>query len=606
MVDTPEIKTGAEDVVWDLSVFYAGADDPQIDADMEAITADVGAFAGQYRGAVAEMDAAGMHEMMAAQEVLYDRAVRIYSFAMLLYAEDTGNAAYGQLLQKVQQFFSKMSQELVFADLEWKEASEAHQQAVLNDPALGKYKHPLEADLRYKPFTLSEAEEKILIATGVYGRSAWTRFFSQMTSAMTYEWEGEALSQSEILVKLYDSDREVRVRAAKSLTAGLDSRKMELTYIFNVLAGDKATKDELRGYPSWVSSRNLSNKAPDAVVDALVNTVTSRYDLVARHYELKRVLLGLDELYDYDRYAPLPLEMGDKRYVWEQAQEIVLNAFGAFSTQMGEIAGYFFEKNWIHAPVTQGKRGGAFSASTTPSANPFVLVNYQGRPRDVSTLAHELGHGVHQYLAGKTQGLLNADTPLTTAEMASVFGEMLVFTDLMEREDDPQSRLAMLFEKVEDSFATVFRQTSMNRFEHMMHTAYREKGELTTEDFSEIWLKSQRDMFGDSVTMTDDYGLWWSYVPHFLHTPGYVYAYAFGELLVLALFELYKQEGGDFVPRYVDVLASGGNDYPDKILAKAGVDLNDPAFWEKGIAVIEGLIDQEEQLARELHPDKFV
>ncbi|MEO0561364.1 MAG: M3 family oligoendopeptidase, partial [Chloroflexota bacterium] len=522
MVDTPELMAGAEDVIWDLSVFYDGLDDPAIDEDMDALTEDVDAFVAQYRGMIADMDAAAIQAMLVEQEGIYDRAIRLYSFASLQYATNTTDEAYGQFVQRMTQYFSEFQQKLLFADLEWKDTPEDKQQSVLNDPALGKYKHTLEAELRYKPYTLSEAEEKVLIATGVHGRSAWTRFFSQLTSAMTYAWDGDQISQSEILAKLYDPSREVRQQAAASITTGLQDKSMELTFIFNVLAGDKATKDNLRGYESWVSSRNLSNKAPDAVVNALVETVTANYDLVARHYELKRKILGFDKLYDYDRYAPLPLETGDKRYPWSEARDIVLNAFGAFSDDMASVAGKFFDGNWIHAPVQQGKRGGAFAAPTTPSAHPFVFVNYLGRARDISTLAHELGHGVHQYLAGQTQGLFNSDTPLTTAEMASVFGEMLVFSDLMEREEDPEAQLAMLLEKVEDTFATVFRQTSMNRFEDLMHNAYRERGELKAQDYNALWLKSQRDMFGDSVEMTDDYGYWWSYVPHFLHTPGYV------------------------------------------------------------------------------------
>jgi oligoendopeptidase F len=605
MVNTPEIKIGAEDVVWDLSVFYDSPDDPQIDTDMHDIQQQVTAFVEQYRGQVAVLGASALHGMMQRQEEIYEQALRIYYYAMLLYAEDTNNETYGAFVQRITQFFSELQQQMVFADLEWKNTPPSQQQDILTDPTLGKYKHPLEAELRYKPFTLSEPEEKVLIATSVHGRSAWTRFFSQLTSAMRYQWGDNDLSQSEILAKLYDSDRTVRQKAAESVTDGLKAKSMELTFIFNVLAGDKATKDNLRGYPSWISSRNLSNKAPDEIVEALINTVTDHYELVTRHYNLKRILLGLDELYDYDRYAPLPLDTDDKRYTWEQAQQIVLNAFGSFSPQMSEIAGYFFDQNWIHAPVRPGKRGGAFSASATPNTHPFVLLNYLGQPRDVSTLAHELGHGVHQYLANREQGLINADTPLTTSEMASVFGEMLVFTDLMERETNPKIQLSMLVEKIEDTFATVFRQISMNRFENLMHNAYREQGELSTATLNELWLQSQRDMFGNSITITENYGHWWSYIPHFLHTPGYVYAYAFGELLVLALFELYKQEGDTFAPKYIDILASGGSDYPDRILAKAGIDLNDPTFWQKGIAVIQRLVEQEEALARQVYPEKF-
>lgn len=607
MVDTPDVKkTGAEDVIWDLSVFYGGYDDPRIAEDMSAIEADVAAFAEKYRGKIASLSAAELNEMMVTQEDLYDRALRINNFAFLDYATDTNNQQLGALVQRVTKWMSGLQQQMVFVDLEWKDAPQEHIDAVLADPAISKYRHELESALRYKPYTLTEPEEKILLATSVNGRSAWTRYFSQMTSAMMFDWEGQKVNQSQILAKLHDPNREIRAKGAESVTAGLNERMMDLTFIFNVLAGDKATSDEVRGYESWVSSRNLSNKAPDEVVEALISTVTSNYDLVARHYELKRKLLGYDELYDYDRYAPMSFGDDDgKTYTWDEAREIVLNAFNAFSPQMAEIAGYFFDKNWIHAPAIDGKRGGAFSASTTPSAHPFVLVNYLGRPRDVSTLAHELGHGVHQYLAGQTQGLFGAETPLTTAEMASVFAEMLVFTDLMKNESDPSARLTMLFEKIEDTFATVFRQVSMNRFENAMHTAYREQGELTTEKLSELWLETQRDMFQGSVNMTDNYGTWWSYIPHFLHVPGYVYAYAFGELLVLALFELYKEQGADFVPKYIDVLSSGGNDYPDQILAKAGVDLNDPKFWQKGIDVVRSLVEQEEALAKELYPDKF-
>ncbi len=603
----PARQTGAEDVIWDLSVFYDGADDPRIDEDMKSLEADVAAFAERYRGNVATLSAAELAAAMTEREQLLDRLVRIGAYANLLYAIDSSDPQLGAFVQKATQFSAQLQQQTVFFDLEWQEADDAHVQAMLADPAVEKYRHQLEAELRYKPYTLSEPEEKLMLALNVSGRSAWTRFFTQLTGAMRFDWEGEHITQSEVLVKLYDTDRTVRSTAAASITAGLQDKSMELTYIFNVLASDKAIKDEARGYPTWVTSRNLANKAPDEVVEALVSTVTSNYDLVARHYDLKRKLLGHNELYDYDRYAPLTLtdDTEGKTYQWDEARDVVLTAFNAFSPRMAEVAGYFFDKNWIHAPVLPNKRGGAFAASTTPSANPFVLVNFLGKQRDVSTLAHELGHGIHQYLAGQTQGLFGADTPLTTAEMASVFGEMLVFSDLMAREDDKATQLAMLVEKVEDTFATVFRQVSMNRFEDVMHNAYRSEGELPTERLNELWLGTQNDMFKGSVTMTDNYGLWWSYIPHFLHVPGYVYAYAFGELLVLALYELYKEQGGDFVPKYIDVLSMGGNDYPDKILSMAGVDLNDPDFWNGGIAVVKDFIDQEEALAKELYPEKF-
>lgn len=605
MVDTPEVITGAENVIWDLSPFYSSLDDPQIEADMEAIRAEVSAFAEKYRGKVGTLNAAEMSSIMKQQEDIYDRVVRLSSYAFLNFATDSDDHIIGALAQKMTQFSAEIQQQLVFATLEWQAVDDDHAQAIINDPAIGKYKHNLEIDMLTKPYTLSEPEEQVMMAMGVNGRSAWTRFFSKLTSAMRLTWEGEQVTMTEVLSKLYDPEREVRKRAADAITAGLAERSMELTYIFNVLAADKQTNDTLRGYPNWITSRNLSNEVADEIVDALVSTVTASYDLVARHYNLKRLLLGLDELTDYDRYAPLPLESGTRQFQWDEARQIVLNAFGKFSPRMAEVAGYFFDESWIHAPVQPHKRGGAFAASTTPTVHPYVFVNFMGKARDVSTLAHELGHGIHMYLAGQSQGLLGADTPLTTAEMASVFGEMLVFSDLIGQESDPEVRLAMLVDKIEDTFATVFRQTSMNRFEDAMHTEYREHGERSPEDFNRMWLETQQAMFGDSVTIREDYGSWWSYIPHFLHTPGYVYAYAFGELLVLALFELYKEQGDAFVEKYMAVLSAGGSDYPDKILAQAGVNLNDPTFWQKGIDVIRKFVEQEEALAREIYPEKF-
>lgn len=597
--------TGAEDVAWDLSVLYASIDDPAIETDMQKAEAMADEFADSYRGKVADLDAATVAQAMKTAETIYDLLVRMYAYASLVYSTDTAKPKHGALRQKATEFYSTIVQKMVFFELEWNNLEDDHARTLLGDPALASYRHYLEAERRYKPFQLDEAREQLLIEKSVTGREAWTRFFTQMTSSMRYQFDGEDLTQSEILAKMHDTDRSIREKAAESVTAGLRAREMELTYIFNVLAADKATDDRLRGYPTWVSSRNLSNKAPDAVVDALIEAVTSRYDLVARHYRLKRQILGLDELTHIDRYAPIPAKESDRLYRWAEAREIVLSAFDAFSPRMAETAQQFFDKNWIHAKLAPNKRGGAFSAGVTPSTHPFVFMNYMGKATHVSTLAHELGHGVHQSLAGAHNHIFDADTPLTTAEMASVFAEMLVFTDLMAKEDDAEARLAMLATKIEDTFATVFRQIAMNRFEHGMHGARRDEGELTTARLSEIWMDTQRDMHGDSVKLTDDYGIWWSYIPHFLHTPGYVYAYSFGELLVLALYNVYQDEGPSFVPKYLEVLAAGGSDYPDKILAKVGVDLNDPAFWQKGLDAIEVLIEQEEALAKEVYPDRF-
>lgn len=604
VANTLERTTGAENVIWDLSIFYSGADDPRIQQDMDALNAQADAFAKQYKGRVASLDAEEMMDAMLELEAIYDQGGRIGSYAGLLYSTDTNNQEYGALLQKVTEFGAQNNQKLVFFELEWNEADDAVAEKLLADPTIAKYRHKLESDRRYKPYQLSEAEEQLLMEKAVTGRSAWTRFFTQLIAALRLDYEGEKLTLTQVLTKMYDPDREIRAKAAQAITDALRSKSMELTYIFNVLAADKASDDKKRGYPSWVSSRNLSNKAPDAVVEALVQAVTSNYDIVARHYNLKRQLLGLDELTEYDRYAPLPTKESDAFYTWDEAKDIVLNAYRAFSPRVGEIAQKFFDENWIHAPVTPGKRGGAFCSYTVPSAHPFVLVNFEATARDVMTLAHELGHGIHAYLAAEAHGLFGLDTPLTTAEMASTFGEMLVFTDLMNKEPDPEVRLSMLAQKIEDTFATVFRQISMNRFEHGLHTARRTEGELTTERINQIWMESQTAMFGDSVNLTDNYASWWSYIPHFLNTPGYVYAYAFGELLVLALFNLYQERGAAFVPQFIDVLAAGDSDWPEKILAHIGVDLSDLGFWNQGLSAIRDLVDREEQLAREVYPDK--
>ena len=606
MTDAAQSRpTGAENVIWDLSVFYDRLDDPAIEADINELTRQVDDFQRRCRGRVASMSAAEFAAAYDAMEAIDDRRGRLESYAFLNFSTDTADRGYQAFVAKMQELGAALSQKMVFFDLEWNALDDDRAQALLDDPILAKRRYVMEADRRYKPYQLTEAEERIIIEKRVTGSSAWTRFFTQLTSAFAFEWMGEEVNMTFVLDKLRHADRDVREMAWRKLTDKLEEKSMELTFIFNTLVLDKANSDQRRGYPSWVASRNLSNKAGDDVVEALIETVTGNYALVARQYRLKKALLAYDELYDYDRYAPLQLKASDAFYRWDEAKRIVLQAFAGFSPKMKAAAQEFFDKDWIHAPVTASKRGGAFASPTVASANPYVFLNYMGNTRDVTTLAHELGHGIHMVFSGRESGQSALYTPLTTAEMASTFAEMLVFQDLMAAEDDKEARLAMLVEKIEDTFATVFRQISMNRFEDKMHKARRREGELTTARFNELWLETQRDMFQDSVTITEEYGLWWSYVPHFLHTPGYVYAYSFGELLVLALYRLYQEEGAAFVPKYIDLLAAGDSDYPDRLLAKVGVDINDPGFWQKGIDVIAEWVTQAESLAKALYPEKF-
>ncbi len=606
MVDAAvERKTGAEDITWDLSVYYDAIDDARIEQDLEKVREGVAAFAQKYRGNVANLSAAEMVEAYNKIEDLYEIFGRIENYAFLNFSVYTSDPKWGAFMQRITEEEAQMQQQLVFFGLEWNQVPDEQAQNILQDPALGKYAHHLEADRRMKPYQLSEAEEKILLEKRVTGNSAWNRLFEQLMSGMTFEYEGKEKNLEQVLTMLRDDNRETRRKAADSLTAGLREHQMQLTFIFNVLAADKASDDRLRGFETWITSRNLANKASDEVVNALIESVTSSYDLVARHYKIKRVLMGVDELYDYDRYAPLNLKESDSFYNWDDARRIVVNAYHNFAPRAGEVADQFFAESWIHAPVLQGKRGGAYATPGTKGTHPWVFVNYKGKADDVMTLAHELGHGLHMYLSAEEQPLEGIHTPLTTAEMASTFGEMLVFQDLMAKEDDKEVKLSMLAEKIEGTFATVYRQISMNRFEDGLHTARRTEGELSTERLSEIWMETQKAMFQDSVTMREDYGLWWSYVPHFLAVPGYVYAYSFGELLVLSLYNLYEKEGADFVPKYIQLLADGNSDYPEKLLAKVGVDLNDPDFWNQGIALLRDLVDQEEALAKELFPEKF-
>jgi oligoendopeptidase F len=592
---TTKVFTGAEEATWDLTDLYAGMDDPALVADLDAADAEADALDKNYRGRLAGLSAGDLAAMLARYEALRERAARAGTFASLNWTQNTEDPARGALMQKVTERSSRLGQKLVWLDLEIAHAPDDAASMWYAAPELAKYRHWLEVIRLYRPYLLSEPEEKILAEKSVTGRSAWDRFFDETHSAERYEFDGEQLSRDQVLSRLYSPERETRQRAAKVVTGGLRDLKRTTTYIFNTVLADKASDDRLRGYPSWITSRNLSNEVDDATVEALVEAVTSRYDIVARYYRLKAKLLGMDELFDYDRYAPLPA--ADRNYPWSEAKQIVLDAYAAFHPQMADVASMFFERNWIDAPPRPGKYGGAFSHGAVPSVHPYILLNYDAKPRDVMTLAHELGHGVHQKLSG-AQGLLQADTPLTTAETASVFGEMLVFNSLMERESSPQVRLGMLTQKIEDAFATAFRQISMNRFEHAIHTARRQEGELTTERFGELWMETQRAMFGDSVTLTDDYGLWWSYIPHFIGTPGYVYAYAFGQLLVLALYARYKQVGGDFPERYLAMLSAGGSDWPHEIVKPLGVDLQDPAFWRGGLGILEEMVADAEALAR--------
>lgn len=590
-------KSGAEQVTWDLSDLYNSPDAPELTADKKRLVGLADEFATTYRNTLSGCTAKHLADALKDYEQIIDLISRVGSYAHLIWSTNTEDAALGKLLQEVSELSSEISQKLVFFDLEWLALPDEEADKLIADDKLAFYRHHLKSSRRLKPYILSEEQEQILSAKSVTGSRAWVRFFDETLGAARFELDGESLTEQEVLSKLHEPDRDLRKRASESLTDGFRSMSRTLTFIFNTLIADKFTNDKLRKYPEWISSRNISNEIKDETVEALVNSVTNRYNLVQRYYKLKAQLLNLDKMYDYDRYAPLL----DTQSVisWDDAQDIVIKAYSRFHPKMGAVADQFFEKEWIDAAIRPGKQGGAYSASTAASVHPYVFMNYDGKVRDVQTLAHELGHGVHQYLSRK-QGPLQAGTPLTTAETASVFGEMLVFQDLLSELDDPRERLALLLGKIDDTIATVFRQVSMNRFEDAIHTARREQGELTTDDFSRLWMDKQIELYGDSVELTDNYRLWWSYIPHFLHTPGYVYAYAFGELLVLALYEKYSNQPEGFPEKYLELLKAGGSDSPENLLSKLQVDINSSDFWDNGLQAIEKLIIQAEELSAKL------
>lgn len=595
MTNSELSSTGAEAIRWNLNDLYS--DETRLRSDLKELEATASKIASEFRGRVAELGAKELSELFRRLERVHDAAGRAMTYAYLSWSTDTETPARGALLQHVREAVTRIGQELLFVDVEWARMPEEQAKTLQEDGALSWIRHYLELKTESRDHVLSEPEEAILSEKSVTGRSAWSRFFDETLGASRFQVNGEALTLEEALTRLHEPDRETREAAHGGIAEKLDELKRPLTYVFNTVLADKASTDRLRGYESWIDDRNEDNEIDSESVNALIEAVTGCYDLVARYYRLKKGLLGLDEMRDYDRYAPIG--EAEQTFSWDQARSIVLDAYGAFSSEMAGIAERFFSDRWIDAPPIPGKRGGAFSHGAVPSAHPYIMLNFTGKVRDVQTLAHELGHGIHQYLS-RGQGVFQADTPLTTAETASVFGEMLTFQSLLSTLESDEDRLALLVHKIDDSMATVFRQVSMNRFEDRIHTHRREKGELPPEQFGEHWIETQAALYQDSVTLTDEYQNWWSYIPHFVHTPGYVYAYAFGELLVLALYAIYEQEGRGFADRYVELLRAGGSNYPHQLVKPLGIDLKDPAFWNNGLDAIEKMVADAETLGSDV------
>ena len=600
---TETTLSGAEGITWNLSDLYLNLEDPQIEKDFKDAFSKAKSFEEKYRGKINSETITPTFLLKAVKELesISEQTGKLISYAYLMFATDTSNPKHGAFLQSIQEKTTEIRKHLMFFELEWIALPDEIANHLLEDEVLSRYSHFLQTERRYKPHKLNEPEEKILDEKANTGSRAFMRLFDEVINNIRFKVKLDGkikhFTESETLALLYDTDRNKRKAGAIGLTKGLKENAHVLTYIFNILVQDHTSNDRLRSFTDPMASRHLDNEIDKPTVDALMTSCEKNFDMVEKYYNLKKRLLGLKKFHDYDRYSPIFPER--KTIGYKESKKIVLEAFGLLSPRMAEIAKEFFDNSWIDAELRSGKRGGAFSHSTVPSVHPYVFLNYTGRLRDVMTLAHELGHGIHQYLSRK-QGYFQCHTPLTTAETASVFGEMLVFHTLKESEKDPKTRLSLLCSKLEDIFATVFRQVVLTRFEEKLHHARRNEGELTSSRINELWIEANKPMFGDSVELTKDYAWWWMYIPHFIHSPFYCYAYSFGELLVIALYQKYQNERNLFVPRYIELLSSGGSDAPEKLLARVGVDITDPNFWQGGLDLLREMVNEAVALVDEL------
>jgi len=584
---------------WNLADLYPSMDGPELRADLERAAADALAFEKRWKGNLAaeaaKLGAGGLGAAMREYEALEELMGRIMSYAGLVYATDTSDPVRAKLYGDTQEKMTDAGAHLLFFTLELNRIDDAAIDAALEaDPSFGHYR-PWIVDLRAdKPYQLEDRVEQLFHEKSVTGRGAWNRLFDETMTSLRFKVDGEELALEPTLNLLQSTDGAERQKAAEALAATFAQNLRLFTLITNTLAKDKEISDRWRGFKDIADSRHLANRVEREVVDALSAAVREAYPRLShRYYAMKARWLGMEKLNHWDRNAPLP-DTPQAVIGWEEARETVLSAYRGFAPEMADIASRFFDRRWIDAPVRTGKAPGAFAHPTVPSAHPYVLLNYMGKPRDVMVLAHELGHGVHQVLAGG-QGALMASTPLTLAETASVFGEMLTFRSLLDRTTDRRERKAMLAQKVEDMINTVVRQIAFYQFERAVH-AERRNGELTAERIGELWLEVQVESLGPAITLREGFETFWTYIPHFIHSPFYVYAYAFGDCLVNSLYAVYQKAGSGFQEKYFDMLKAGGTKHHSELLAPFGLDASDPGFWRKGLSVIEGLIDELEAM----------
>jgi oligoendopeptidase F len=579
---------------WDLGDLYSGMDSPQFAADLDSAAADAKAFAATYQGKLADLSGDALGAAIASFERLQERLGRIGSFAGLLFASNMSDPKIGQFQQNTQERLTDITTMLLFFALEINRIEDQDLEAKLAAPALAKYRPWLRDTRAFRPHQLNDDLEKLLHEKQLSARNAWSRLFDETMARLRFPLDGKDLTSAEILHLLSEKDGKLRERAAKAFGKVMGDNVQLFALLTNTLAKDKEIEDKWRRFERPPSARNLANQVEDSVVDALVAAVKGAYPRLShRYYTLKARWFGVAALDYWDRNAPLP-EADDRLIAWPEATKTVIDAYSAFSPELAAVGGRFFANRWIDVPVRPGKAPGAFAHPCVPSVHPYLLLNYQGKVRDVMVLAHELGHGVHQVLAGP-QGYLQADTPLTLAETASVFGEMLTFQSLLKSAPDARTRKAMLAQKVEDMLNTVVRQVAFYDFEARLHDE-RRKGELTAERIGEIWLAVQAESLGPALRLGPEYATYWSYIPHFIHAPFYVYAYAFGDCLVNSLYAVYQAGTPGFQAKYLDMLRAGGTLRHKELLAPFGLDAGDPAFWNRGLDMIAGFIAELERM----------
>jgi oligoendopeptidase F len=590
------VETGAEQVEWDLGDLYAGEEDPQLARDLEGAKRDAEDFHARYAGRIGELGPSELAAVTADLERVTGAMHNIVLFARLRFDADTADEARARFLAKMEEEATAIGNELRFFELEWAALEDEHAARLLERPELEHYANFLRSQRRFRPHLLSEAEERINAEKAISGITAWGRLYSDLLSQIRVQHGDEDLSIDQARDRLrVTTDRDERRRLNEATVAALGNNLRTRAFVLNTAVSDRAIEDRLRGYPTWLSWRNQLNEISDDAVDALIEAVVARYDIIQRHYRLRARLLGIERLADYDRYAPVS---DPPRMNWDDARDAITDAYASFSPLVAEIVTRFFDGRWIDAASRPGKTPGAYCAMRVPGVHPYILMTFAGSRLSALTLAHELGHGAHAVLSADV-GYFNSELPLTLAETGSVLGEAITFRHLLERSDGARERLDLLVAFIDELAGTVFGAMAANRFEDAAHNERRTDGELSAARLGELWMDVHARMCGDAVELTDGFATFWSYYPHFPLVPGYMYAYSFGSLLSLAIYQRYVQEGDSFVEPLLGLLRAGGSEPPAQLVRRVGFDLDDPGLWNHGLDALEALVAEAESLSAE-------